>query len=186
MPAAKFEIKRKCSICGEEFLAKTIESWYCSPRCSKITWKRRKDEEKRNLRLDEVVKSIPKDQDYIKVSEAYALFGISRDTLYRLIRKETISHINLGTNQIRVSKAELLKLYPLRKKALTKPKPIAKLYSLEPKDCYTIGEITEKFLVNESTVYLHIRKYSIPTRQIGNFVYVPKKEIDNLYKGMKR
>ena len=88
MPAAKFEIKRKCSICGEEFLAKTIESWYCSPRCSKIAWKRRKDEEKRNLRLDEVVKSIPKDQDYIKVSEAYALFGISRDTLYRLIRKE--------------------------------------------------------------------------------------------------
>ena len=71
MPAAKFEIKRKCSICGEEFLAKTIESWYCSPRCSKIAWKRRKDEEKRNLRLDEVVKSIPKGQDYIKVSEAY-------------------------------------------------------------------------------------------------------------------
>ena len=25
MPAAKFEIKRKCSICGEEFLAKTID-----------------------------------------------------------------------------------------------------------------------------------------------------------------
>ena len=110
MPAAKFEIKRKCSICGEEFLAKTIESWYCSPRCSKIAWKRRKDEEKRNLRLDEVVKSIPKGQDYIKVSEAYALFGISRDTLYRLIRKKTINHINLGTNQIRVSKAELMKL----------------------------------------------------------------------------
>ena len=103
MPAAKFEIKRKCQICGEEFLAKTIESWYCSPRCSKIAWKRRKDEEKRNLRLDEVVKGISKDQDYIKVSEAYALFGISRDTLYRLIRKETISHMNLGTNQIRVS-----------------------------------------------------------------------------------
>ena len=83
-------------------------------------------------------------------------------------------------------KEELMKLYPLRKKTLTKPKPIAKLYSLEPKDCYTIGEITEKFLVNESTVYLHIRKYSIPTRQIGNFVYVPKKEIDNLYKGAKQ
>lgn len=60
MPAAKFEIKRKCQICGEEFLAKTIESWYCSPRCSKIAWKRRKDEETRNLKLDEVVKGIPK------------------------------------------------------------------------------------------------------------------------------
>ena len=113
MPAAKFEIKRKCQVCGQEFIAKTIESWYCSKRCSNIAYKRRKDEEKRNQRLDEIVKSIPKHQDYIKVSEAYALFGISKDTLYRLIHKGTISHINLGTNQIRVSKEELLKLYPL-------------------------------------------------------------------------
>ena len=152
MPAAKFEIKRKCQVCGQEFIAKTIESWYCSKRCSNIAYKRRKDEEKRNQRLDEIVKSIPKHQDYIKVSEAYALFGISKDTLYRLIHKGTmyrlihkgtISHINLGTNQIRVSKEELLKLYPLRKKALTKPKPV-------------------------------------------DFVYAPKKEIDNLYKGAKQ
>ena len=180
MPAAKFEIKRKCQICGEEFLAKTIESWYCSPKCSKIAWKRRKDEEQRLQRLDEVVKKIPKSKEYITVPEAYALFGISKETLYRLIRKGTIPSVNAGERQTLLSKAELMKLYPPRKK------PVAKLYSLEPKDCYTIGEITEKFLVNESTVYLHIRKYSIPTRQIGNFVYVPKKEIDNLYKGVKR
>lgn len=57
MPAAKFEIKRKCKICGQEFIAKTIESWYCSKRCSNIAYKRRKDEEKRNQRLDEIVKA---------------------------------------------------------------------------------------------------------------------------------
>ena len=137
-------------------------------------------------KLDEVVKKIPKSKDYITVPEAYALFGISKETLYRLIRKGVISSVNVGERQIRLSKEELLKLYPLRKKALAKPKPIAKLYSLEPKDCYTIGEISKKFHLEDSTVYLHIRKYSIPTRQIGNFVYVPKKEIDNLYKGMKK
>ena len=186
MPAAKFEIVRKCKVCGEPFNAKTIESWYCSPSCSKIAWKRNKDEELRMQKLDEVVKKIPKSKDYITVPEAYALFGISKETLYRLIRKSVISSVNVGERQTRVSKEELLKLYPLRKKALAKPKPVAKLYSLEPKDCYTIGEISKKFHLEDSTVYLHIRKYSIPTRQIGNFVYVPKKEIDNLYKGMKQ
>ena len=186
MPAAKFEIVRKCKVCGELFKAKTIESGYCSPRCSKIARKRNKDEELRMQKLDEVVKKIPKSKDYITVPEAYALFGISKETLYRLIRKGVISSVNVGERQIRLSKEELLKLYPLRKKALAKPKPIAKLYSLEPKDCYTIGEISKKFHLEDSTVYLHIRKYSIPTRQIGNFVYVPKKEIDNLYKGMKQ
>ena len=62
MPAAKFEIVRKCKVCGELFKAKTIESWYCSPRCSKIAWKRNKDEELRMQKLDEVVKKIPKIQ----------------------------------------------------------------------------------------------------------------------------
>ena len=73
MAASKFQIIRKCQVCGEEFMAKTIESWYCSPKCSKTAWKRRHDEEERNKLLDKVVKTIPKEQDYIKVTEAYAL-----------------------------------------------------------------------------------------------------------------
>ena len=90
MPAAKFEIVRKCKICGEPFKAKTIESWYCSPRCSKIAWKRNKDEELRMQKLDEVVKKIPKSKDYITVPEAYAL-SLIHSALYRLIRKGVIS-----------------------------------------------------------------------------------------------
>lgn len=38
---------------------------------------------------------------------------------------------------------------------------------MEPEDCYTIGDISQKYKLDESTVYKHIRKYSIPTRQIG-------------------
>ena len=63
-------------------------------------------------KLDEVVKKIPKSKDYITVPEAYALFGISKETLYRLIRKGVISSVNVGERQTRVSKEELLKLYP--------------------------------------------------------------------------
>jgi len=185
MGKANFEIRRKCKICGNIFIAKTLESWYCSGKCSKIAWKRKKDERDRNQRLDEIVKKIPKAQDYIKVSEAYAMFDISTDTIYRLIRMNKISHINLGKKQIRVSKSELVSMFPLRQEQIKdKEKPLPKRYSLEPEDCYTIGEIAEKYHMNESTVYLHIRKYSIPIRQIGNFVYVPKKEVDELYKSL--
>ncbi len=110
------------------------------------------------------------------------MFEISRDVLYRQIRKGVIPFINMGQKQIRVSKTELAKLYPLRKDPLANDKPEPKMYSLEPKDCYTIGEIVKKYHVDDSTLWAHIRKYSIPTRQIGNYVYVPKKEIDQLYK----
>lgn len=182
MGIAKFEIRRKCMVCGESFMAKTIESWYCSPRCSKIAYKRRRDEEIRHSKLYVIVRKIPKSQEYVKVSEAYALFGISKDTLYRLIRKGKIPYVNAGKKMIRVSKTELMKMYPLRKHPLKKEKPEPKLYSLEPKNCYTINEMCKKYHMNDSTAYMQIRKYSIPTRQIGNYVYVPKKEIDNLYK----
>ena len=125
-------------------MAKTIESWYCSPKCSRIAYKRKKDEEARHKKLDEIVKKIPEARDYIKVSEAYALFDISKYTLYRLIRKGTISYVNAGEKMIRVSKEELMKMFPLRSEQLKKDKPEKKLYSLEPEDCYTIGEMCEK------------------------------------------
>ena len=134
---------------------------------------RNKDEELRMQKLDEVVKKIPKSKDYITVPEAYALFGISKETLYRLIRKGVISSVNVGERQIRLSKEELLKLYPLRKKALAKPKPIAKLYSLSLRTVIPLAKYQEIPFRGQSTVYLHIRKYSIPTRQIGNFCLCP-------------
>ena len=133
--------------------------------------------------MDAIAKAISKDQEYITVPEAYSMFGISKETLYRLIRKGVISSVNVGQRQTRVNKETLMEMYPLRKSLLKKqPKPIPKLYSLEPKDCYTIQQACEKYHMNDSTLYLQIRKFSIPTRQIGYFVYVPKKEIDNLYK----
>ena len=70
MGIAKFEIRRKCMVCGEPFMAKTVESWYCSPRCSKIAYKRRRDEEIRHSKLDVIVRKIPKSQEYVKVSES--------------------------------------------------------------------------------------------------------------------
>ena len=47
MPNLGIEIKRKCEICGNIFVIKTLDSIYCSPKCSKIASKRKKDKEKK-------------------------------------------------------------------------------------------------------------------------------------------
>lgn len=89
----------------------------------------------------------------------------------------------MGKHLIRIKWSELeanLLIRPIAREE--KPKPTPKLYSLEPEDCYTISEVCKKYRINDSTVWAHVRKYSIPSRQIGNYVYVPKEEIDNLYK----
>lgn len=186
MPAAKYEIKRKCLFCGATFLAKTLDSRYCSPACSKKAYNQRQAEEHKRQQQNLILAQIPDGRDYISVSEAQAMFGVSKDTIRRLIRSGQVPSINLGKRLTRISRTALLEKLPLRQEPIDRSKPLPRTYSLEPEDCYTIGEIAEKFGFNDSTVYLHIRKYSIPTRQIGNYVYAPKSEIDRIYKDVTR
>lgn len=183
MPSAKFQIERKCEICGKIFIAKTLTSKYCSKACFQTAYKQRKKEEQLEALKREKAARVPKNQPYLSIADASALFDIGRDTLYRLIRNKEVRYYNLGQRMTRICKADLQERFSLRpynEKEKLKSKEV-KTYRFEPEDCYTIGEISKKFGINESTVYLHIRKYSIPTRQIGNYVYAPKSEIDNLY-----
>lgn len=187
MPKANFQTERKCLICGKLFLAKNVDSVYCSRKCSNIAYRNKKRAEKREARLNQIADSVPDSREFIKISEAVAMYGVSRDTLYRLIRKGEIQAINLGTRLTRILRSSLDARFEHRKEALTKSgKPLPKMYSLEPEDCYTIGEISKKYRCSESTVYSTIRKSSIPTRQIGRFVYAPKSDIDAIFKSTKK
>jgi len=182
MIGTKYEVRKKCVICGTIFLAKTIESIYCCKKCSEVAYKRKKDEAERNAKLDEIAKQVPDIREQITVNEAVAIYAVERDALYRMIRLGRIPFVNMGKRMIRLKRSDMDELYPLRKVAREqKEAPLPKMYRLEPEDCYTIGEVSQKYRINDSTVYTHIRKYSIPTRQIGRFVYVPKSEIDKLY-----
>ena len=134
--------------------------------------------------MKEVADKVPYSRDYISVPEAVALYGVSRGTLYRLIRIGQIKSINLGERLTRINRVDIEKMFPKRFEKPKKDKELVTLYNMEPENCYTIGEICKKYNINDSSVWAHVRKYSIPTRQIGNYVYVPKKEIDKLYKSL--
>lgn len=173
---------RKCEVCGAEFTPKTLTSYYCSHKCTQEAYRRRKKEEKKEEQFKAVAEAIPDGKEFLTVEEACTLFTVSKKTLYRLIRKGTIPAINLGERLTRVNKSAIEEQFGKRETMGT-PAPKAKrLYSMEPEDCYTIGEIEEKFNLSNKTVYLQIRQNSIPTRQIGKYVYAPKQDIDELFK----
>ena len=46
--------------------------------------------------MSRIILQIPDAREYISVKEAVAIFGVERDTIYRLIRKGRIPAINLG------------------------------------------------------------------------------------------
>lgn len=139
---------------------------------------------KKEEKLKALIDEIPEDRLFVSVPEATILFGIAKTTLYRLVRQGKIPAVNFGTRLVRIERKVMEEMFPLSQTPPEdKTQQKKKLYSLEKEDCYSIGEIAKRFQISESTVYKHIRKYSIPTRQIGKYVYAPKIEIDNLYNG---
>ncbi len=174
--------KKQCLVCDEQFIPKRVTSVYCSDKCSKKGYKQKMLQLKKEEKLNALVDKIPEDRLFISVPEATLLFGIAKTTLYRLVRQGTIPAINFGTRLVRIERKVMEEMFPLSQtRPEDKTQPKKKLYSLEKEDCYSIGEIAKRFQISESTVYKHIRKYSIPTRQMGKYVYAPKIEIDNLY-----
>ena len=185
MPASKYKIQRKCKVCGTLFYAKTVSSWYCSRNCTCAAYRIKKREEKNEQKRKEKASKIPDDRPYISVAEAVALFGISRNSLYRLINNGTIPAINMGQRLTRISRAHLEASFPLIEEQPKELPVTPASYKFDESDCYTIGQITDIYGISESTVYKAIRKQSIPSCQRGNYVYVPKVEIDKLFKSVK-
>ena len=177
-------VNKQCLVCNGEFLPKTVESVYCSAKCSKKAYKQKIRLLRNEAELKAMIEKIPEDRAFISVPEAGMLFGIAKRTLYRLVDQGKIPSVNLGTRLVRIDRRVMEGMFgPARSLPQAESTPKKKLYSLEKIDCYSIGEIAEKFQISEGTVYSHIRKYSIPTRQIGKYVFAPKSEIDSLYNG---
>lgn len=121
MGKAKFQIERRCEVCGNPFFAKTLESRYCSEKCGQVAYTRRKREAKKLKKLQELTEQIDDDRDYITVPEAVAMYSVSRTSLYQYIHDGRIPSINLGVRLIRVSRKELEKYFP--KGTLTRSQP---------------------------------------------------------------
>ncbi|WP_243349976.1 helix-turn-helix domain-containing protein [Parabacteroides sp. FAFU027] len=182
MPSSKFILQKTCEICGKQFNAKTVYSKFCSKKCSNAEYRKKKAQEKQEEKRKQLAERIPAERPYISITEAVALYGISRDTIYRQIRKGNIPAVNLGERLNRINKANIELMFPPVNSsniASMKEQPQKLIY--DQSECYTIGEISEKYGISPSTVNKAIRKNSIPRKQIGKFVYVPKAEIDQLF-----
>ena len=155
MPAIGFEIKRKCKVCGEVFLAKTLDSQYCSPKCSKVAWKRKKDAKEKNEKLDRLAQHISDIREYVSVKEAVAMFGVERTTLYRLIKNGTVPAINVG-KRLTQSNAQ-----PWKPCSLPEKKVLQKERNLCPEDTVwnqrTVIPLVRKALSN-TKVTVKLRK----------------------------
>lgn len=186
MGVSKLKIPKICEYCGKPFEAKTVVTRFCSPNCTNQSGKERRrkaqEEERKQTLLEQSAQKIAEMQTrpYISVKEATIIFGISKDTIHRLIKVGKIPAHNFGQRLTRVSRKHLEAIFTaVELPKEPKDKPIKLQY--DNKECYTINEVSEKFGVSPSTVSKVIRRNSIPKRQVGKYVYVPKELIDSVF-----
>jgi excisionase family DNA binding protein len=186
MGNSQLKIPKICEQCGKPFEAKTVITRFCSPNCANKSGREKKREAKeaehKQTLLEQSANKIAEMQTrpFLSISEATMMFGISKDTIRRLIKAGKIPAFNLGTRLTRVSRQHMEAMFTAVVIPETpKEKPVKLLY--DPKECYTIAEVSEKFGVSLSTVSNTIRRNSIPKRQVGRFVYVPKEQIDKIF-----
>ncbi len=186
MGYSQLKIPRICEYCSKPFEAKTVSTRFCSKECAnksgKEIKKQAKEEDRRQQILQDSAASIAKIQTrpYISIAEAVILFGISKNTIHRLIKSDRIPAVNLGERLTRVSRVHIEAMFPaIELPEKPKEQPSKMIY--EPNECYTIAEVSEKFGVSFSTVNKTIRRLGVPRRQVGKYVYVPKEQIDKIF-----
>ena len=114
--------------------------------------------------------------------EAAVFFGMSKGTIYRLIKSNRISAHNFGERLTRVCKSDLESMFTVVKIAPDKEK-IEEKQVFEIGTCYTISEISAKYHADPGTVNSVIKRNKIPTKKVGSFVYAPKNLIDKIFDG---
>lgn len=184
MGYSKLKIPKVCEHCKKPFEAKTVLTRFCSRQCVNKADHARKmgDKEQTKVQAEkaqkaEVIADI-QSRPYISISEATLLFGISKDTLHRLIKRGHLPAHNFGERLTKISRVHLEAIFV----PIAIPEPIPepqKVY--KPEDCYTIGEVQKKFGISDKTLYSAIKRLNIDKIPIGKYVYVPKEQIDKVF-----
>lgn len=188
MGFSKLKIPRVCEQCSKPFEAKTVTTRFCSISCANKSGKERKKQEKERVEKETLLKKYVnkiaevQSREFISVAEAIVMFGISRDTIHRLIKRGIITGVNFGVRLTRVKRSDLENLFTTIEMP-AKSKEIPEKPNFEVGNCYTISEVSVKFHADPATVYNAIKRNKIPTRKVGSFVYVPKNLIDKIFDG---
>lgn len=188
MGFSKLKIPRVCEQCSKPFEAKTVMTRFCSLSCNNKALKEKKKLEKEKVEKDTLLQKYKnkiaevQNREFISVAEATVMFGLSKDTVHRYIKRGIITGINLGSRLTRVKRSDLENLFSAVEMA-DEQEIIIEKPNFEVGNCYTIAEISSKFHADPGTVTNLIKRNKIPKKKVGSFVYVPKNLIDKIFDG---
>lgn len=181
--SSNIEIQRVCEYCKNIFTAKTTKTRFCSHKCNSRGYKASVKQLKMNISDIETkqLTNLPildlQSKDYLSISQACSLIGISKRTMYRMIGRGEIATAKFGTRTI-ISRIHIDSLFKVQ--LVEKKVPVVQLVpSIE--ECYNIGEVQQKFNISSAALYNLIKRENINKFSKGKFTYIAKKDIEALF-----
>lgn len=182
---AKEPIKKICEFCGCEFDAYTQNARYCSHDCNRKAYRDIKRKEVISLTASiasqtkrERAKTDLAGREYISISDAAILMGVSRWTIYRNVVKGIIPAKRLSRRTTLIRKKDIEALFE-------DIEPYEVLTTGERKqidEWYTIDEVTEKYGLLRHRIRKIINAEGIPTKKAGTRTLIAKARIDAYFR----
>lgn len=182
--SSNIEVQRICQHCGNEFIARTTVTRFCSHRCSSAAHKQkvRAGKVEQSNKQTQQIKTQPieelKVKEFLTVREVARLLNCSVRSAYYYIESGTIKAVNLGQRITRVKRSDIDKLF--EQPQTVTPQPEQKQFDIV--DCYNLTEVQDKYGISETALQNLIKRNGVPKIKKGWFAYVPKTVIDKLLK----
>lgn len=122
--STNIKVEKICQYCKKTFVAQTLITKYCSPKCNKKDYKVRKKYEKLTGTLgehQEPNKTLPTpigtylntlhEKQFLTVGDVSKLLGISKATIYRLIKDGDLKAVSFSERTTRIKRSEIDKLF---------------------------------------------------------------------------
>lgn len=189
--SSNIRVQKICEYCGAEFTARTTVTRYCSDLCTGRAGKARARGikiEKSNAELQSVKlgkTELLNKKEFLTINEACELLSVSRWTVWRAIRKNELPSGRIGKRVI-IRRTDIDRLFleehPEEKAKVSSVEETGKsIGALDPENCYTVGEIMDKYGVSGKALKDIIKRNNIPTSRSGRYNYVLRTSIDKIF-----
>lgn len=182
--ASNRQYTKICEFCGKTFIAQKINTRTCSHACASALYKQQAKEtaiSADRARQKAQKRASLKDMDYLSITDAATLLGISRPTLYKFIKEHNVEVNHIGARTLRIRRSDL-EQYIKPQEQIAAPeevKAISRAGLISKKEAIEIYDISEAYF------YKKLKIARLPQTIIEGRNFYPKAKLDLIFKKNK-
>ena len=180
----RIQFEFACKTCGKLFIAYTSTTKYCSPNCAKRGYKTAKRKERLQLESEETQERNRQNlllQVNLSLTDAAALLGISRPTLYKLLDDRKVELLRISKRTVRVRQSDISNLYQKTpEKLIPINTSIAEINRIQ-EEYITIADALKQFKISNTWFYRKIKEKEITPIVIKGTTHYPIKMLQKIF-----